>query len=219
MQSEHTLTATARERTGSRYSRRERSAGRLPAVLYGHGQDPVSLSLDAKEAIRLFEAGERVFGLALGGGPEETVLLKDVQFDYLGTNIIHVDLARVDLNEEVESGVEVRLVGSAKGAKRGGAIVTMPVTSITVRCTVAALPDHVDVDVAEVDLGESLTAGEVALPAGLTLVSPATDILIAIAAGKAEEGEGEAEQVESGSAEPELIERKKKEEGEGEGEG
>src|SRR5690606_11310022 len=98
------LEAMKRERVGSRYARRERAAGKMPAVLYGHGQEPVALSVDAKQAVTHIHKGEKVFRLNLAGeNAEQTVLLRDVQFDHLGTRIVHCDFARVDLDERVSS--------------------------------------------------------------------------------------------------------------------
>ncbi|MEO1535714.1 MAG: 50S ribosomal protein L25, partial [Planctomycetota bacterium] len=77
------LKADRRERTGSRYSRRLRDTGRLPAVVYGHGQEPAHVSVDAKETIKAIHEGDRVFKLELDGGTD-IVLLRDVQFNYLG---------------------------------------------------------------------------------------------------------------------------------------
>ena len=114
-----TLSAENRDRTGSRYSKRLRDKGRLPAVLYGHGRDPLSISLDMKEALSHFHKGEKVFKLDFPGAKSademQMVLLKDLGFDFLGTNIIHADLARVDLNERVRTKVPIHLMGEAIG--------------------------------------------------------------------------------------------------------
>ncbi|MEO1128354.1 MAG: 50S ribosomal protein L25 [Planctomycetota bacterium] len=213
MQSKHTLEVKRREKTGSRYARRERELGRLPAVLYGHGQNPVSLSLDAKEAVRFFEQGERVFTIELKEEKaSQTVLLKDIQFDYLGTNVIHVDLTRVDLTEEVETSVAVNLVGEAKGLKTAGAVMTTPTTSITIRTTVAALPEQIDVRIDDVDAGDTFTAGDITLPDGITLVSDVEDVIARIAIKAEEDLDAESEDVAAESSEPEVITEKKKEE-------
>lgn len=211
MQTSHTLKAQKRQRIGSRYAARERAAGRLPAVVYGHGVDPVHISLDAKEALRYFHDGERVFGLALeGGSGEETVLLKDLQFDYLGTNIVHADLMRVDLNEQIEAHVHMKLVGEPVGLKTAGTILVHPLTALTVRCTVAALPDHIEVDVSGLKVGETMHAGQVKLPEGVELAMDEETVIASVSSVKAEEETGEA--AEAGeSAQPEVITAKKEE--------
>lgn len=217
MQSKHTLEVQRRERTGSRYAKREREAGRLPAVLYGHGIPPVPLSLHAKEAIRCFESGERVFTIELKEeGTTQMVFLKDLQFDYLGTNIVHVDLTRVDMEEEIESHVPVKLVGEAPGAKAHGAVVITPATSVTIRCKVSDLPDHIDVDISGVHVGDSVHAGAIVLPAGMKLESDPDDILYSVEAHVVEEEPtAEAAGVEAEAAEPEVITERKKDEEEG----
>lgn len=215
MKIEHTLHVERRERVGSRYAKRERSTGKLPAVLYGHGRDPVALTLNAKEATRLFEAGERVFNIDLTGEGSQAVLLKDIQFDYLGTNVIHVDLARVDMTEEIDAHVPIRFVGEAPGLKRAGAIFTHPLSSMHVRCTVADLPDHVDVSLETLDVGGVLHAREVALPKNIRLAGDPEAIVAQITEVGAEVATGEAAAVEGAAAEPEVI-TKKKEEKEGE---
>lgn len=217
MLSAHTLSVFPRERTGSRYARREREAGKLPGVLYGHGQNPVSISLDAREALKYFHQGEKVFTIDLAGESKaQTVMLKDLQFDYLGTNVVHVDLARVDLNEEIEATVTLRFVGEAVGMKKAGSIMTHPTVSIVVRCTVATLPDHIEVNVADLDLGHSIHAHEVPLPAGITLESDPDAAVASISLAKAEEVTAEATAVAEEAAQPEVITERKKEEGEGE---
>ena len=89
-----TVAATLRERLGTRYTRRLRAQGLLPVVIYGHGEKPVSAAVNAKEMLGHLHHGSHVITVALGGA-SQTCLVKDLQFGYLGDNVIHVDLARV----------------------------------------------------------------------------------------------------------------------------
>lgn len=216
MISSHTLTVHPREKLGSRYARRERASGRLPAVLYGHGAAPVSISLDAREALRYFHSGEKVFTLDLPGESKaQTVILKDLQFDYLGTNVVHVDLARVDLNEEIEANVHIRLVGDPVGLKKANTILTHPTVDIAIQCTVATLPEHIEVHIGQLDVGQSIHAREVVLPEGVKLLSDPEAVVAAVNMVKEEVVAAEATEVEGEAAQPEVItERKKEEEGE-----
>lgn len=216
MISGHTLKATKRERLGTRYAKRERADGRLPAVLYGHGREAVAISLDAREALRYFHQGEKVFTIDLPGESSgQTVILKDLQFDYLGTNVVHVDLARVDLDEKITANVHVRLIGEAVGMKHAGAILTHPVTQIAVHCTVRTLPDHVEADITNLDVHQSLHARDVPLPPGITLASDPDAIIAAVSEVKEEVVAPEAAAVEGAPAEPEVITAKKEEAAEG----
>jgi len=217
MLSSHKLTVQKREKTGSRYAQRERAAGRLPAVLYGHGQAPVAISLDAKEALKYFHDGEKVFSLDLEGEEAgQTVMLKDLQFDYLGTNVVHVDLTRVDLNESIDANVPLHLHGQAVGLKEANTILVHPNTELYVRCTVATLPDEIVVEVGKLEAGEAIHAGELTLPEGVELLDDPDMVVAQINYVQEEEleEEGEAAAVDAeGAEEPELIGEKKEEEG------
>jgi len=212
----HVLEAQTRSKIGSRYAKRERDGGRLPAVMYGHGQDPSHVTVDAHSAVRYINGGERVFTVKMPGQKDETVILKDLQFDYLGTNIVHIDLARVSLDEKIESKVPVRLTGESVGLKKAGAILLHPTALVTVRCTVLALPDHVDVDISALDVGHAISASEITLPASVELASDPNDVVAAIQITKEEVvATAEAGAVEGAPAGPEVITAKKPVEGEG----
>ena len=91
------LEANKRDRLGTRYSRRLRREGRLPAVVYGHGMDPVHITVDQEIFTDFLHTGAHLVSLQTDGRAE-TCLIKGVQYDHLGDNIIHVDLTRIDLN-------------------------------------------------------------------------------------------------------------------------
>ncbi|MFG0256539.1 MAG: 50S ribosomal protein L25 [Phycisphaerales bacterium JB043] len=211
----HTLNATKRERVGSRHARRVRTAGGLPAVLYGHKKDPVALTLEAHIASRYILAGEKVFTLDLEGA-QETALLKDIQYDYLGSEVIHVDLERVDLNEEVNTHLHLRFKGDPVGLKSAGSILVTHATELEVRCKVSQILEHHDVDITDLEAHSSLHAGDITLPEGYTLLSDERMSLLTITTkaieeepttDEAAEGEGEGD-------EPEVLTEKKEGEGE-----
>ncbi|MEC9374327.1 MAG: 50S ribosomal protein L25 [Planctomycetota bacterium] len=208
-----TLTATRRERVGSSHSRRLRSAGRLPAIVYGHGEKPAAIHIDAKEAIRHVEAGEKVFNIQFDGeGAAKTVLLKDIQFDYLGDNIVHADFTLVDLDERVEVSLPVHLKGEAKGLKTVGAILIHPTSEVTVECRVSDIIEYINLDVSELEAGDALHASDLNLPPDFTLVSDEDEVLAAIQIKAEEEAEGEEALAEGEAAEPEVITERKAEE-------
>lgn len=207
------LTARKRDRVGSRYAKRLRDRGDMPAIVYGHGQDPLSIEFNAHEANIHFAKGERVFKLVMEGAGDEFVLLQDLQFDHLGTDIIHADFRRVDLSERVEVTVPLEFVGSAKGLKAAGAFLNHPVTHLDLECAVTNLPDVLEVDISALDVHEHMTAGEVPLPKEtMKLLTPADTVIVAIGVKSETEDTGEGADVE-GSTSPEVITEKKKEEG------
>ncbi|MBL4698315.1 MAG: 50S ribosomal protein L25 [Phycisphaerales bacterium] len=205
------LSAQVRERTGSRYSQRVRKAGGLPGVLYGHKEEPVSITLDAHTAIGFISKGEKVFHMELNGD-KQYVLLKDIGYDYLGTNIIHVDFARVDMNERVDTRASLKFVGEAEGLKTTGAIMMHPITELQLNCTVTNFPDDIIVDVSDMEVGDVIHASDVTLPkVTMKLITDPNAIIAQIVMKAVQEEEGEAAEVDAAGATPEVITEKKEE--------
>ncbi|MFI4915328.1 MAG: 50S ribosomal protein L25 [Phycisphaerales bacterium JB060] len=209
-----TLPARKRDRMGSRYAKRLRERGALPAVVYGHGQDPISVEFDAHEANIHFAKGERVFVLEMEGADNEFVLLQDLQFDHLGTDIIHADFRRVDLSERVEVTVPLEFVGNAKGLKTAGAVLTHPVTELHLECAVTNLPDVLEVDISNLGVDEMITAGEIPLPKETMklLTPPDTRVVSIFVKAEVELETSESTGVDA-AASPEVITEKKDSEG------
>jgi large subunit ribosomal protein L25 len=172
------LSATPRTRTGSRYAQRVRKAGGLPAIVYGHKQTPTPVTIEAHGALAHILKGEKVFALDLEG-QREYVLLKDIGYDYLGTNVLHVDLARVRLDERVNTRTHVKLIGEPVGLKKAGAILMNPVTEIELNCLVTNLPDFIEVDISHLDVNGALHAGEIKLPKETMKLLTDADTIIA----------------------------------------
>ena len=206
------LTAKKRERVGSKYAARVRKSGGLPAIVYGHGQEPLPVAIEAHEALKHIMKGEKVFSLDVDG-KKEFVLLKDIGYDYLGTNVVHIDLARVDLNERVNTHVHIKLVGEPVGLKTAGTVLMHPVTEITINCLVTNLPDVIEVDIRDLGLGGIIHASDVKLPKDtMKLVSDPHGIIAQIVVtGAGESAAAEAAEVAS-SAQPEVIKKEKKDE-------
>ncbi|MEQ9206420.1 MAG: 50S ribosomal protein L25 [Phycisphaerales bacterium] len=201
-----TLTAAKRERTGSRYSRRLRESGSLPAVVYGHKEEPVSIALDMHETMLHLKKGEKLFELDLEG-TKQHVLLKDLGYDYLGTNIIHADFSRVDLNERVDTRAHLTFVGEAAGLKTSGAIMMHPINDIELNVLISNLPDHIDVDVSEMEVGDVLHASDVKLPLESMKLLTDPDTIVAQIVMKAvqEDDTDESGEVSAEGASPEVI--------------
>ncbi len=216
-----TLQATVRDRLGSRYTRRIREAGGLPAIVYGHGKDPLPIQVDSRDALRQFHKGHKLFELKVegqGAGETNYVLLKDLQFDHMGTNIVHCDFARVDLDERIETRVSLAFIGDAKGLGSAGAIMMHPQEVIEIECLITNMPDQIEVDISDMDVGDILHAGDVKLPLPTMVLLTDPDMIIAQIVVQVEvEAEGEEAEVDATGAEPEVVGEKKDEEGKSEG--
>lgn len=200
MKAEHTLKVERRDRTGTRYSKRSREAGMLPCVLYGQGKDPAHLLLSHKEAIRFFESGERVFDIELETeGVTQTVLLKDLQFGHLGNNVVHCDLMRVNLADEIEANVHVRMVGDPKLGS--GDVLVQKINELPVKCTVATLPEQIELSVLDITGGDVITAGQVNLPEGVSLdINPEAIVVVVTTSGGSDSSDDTAEGEEAAEA-------------------
>jgi large subunit ribosomal protein L25 len=201
------LTANIRENTGSKAAARERKLGRIPAIVYGHKQEPVAISLDAHNLTEGLHHGHRLMDVQIGKKSQK-MLIKDLQYDYLGKDIIHLDLMRVDVTETVKVMVPIELKGTAKGAHEGG-IITEHADRIEIECQAANIPENIVVLVKDLDVGDAVHAGDIELPAGAKLSSPPETLLITcsmVAAAKV------AEEIEEEIAAPEVISEVKKEE-------
>lgn len=207
-----TLPAEKRDRLGTRYARRLRDAGRLPAVVYGHQTDPVAIHLDHGDMVDKLEHGAHLFNIDIAGAGTETCLVKDLQFGWLGDNVIHVDLLRVDLNEEVTVNVALEFKGDPESAKKPGAVLTHDLTDLEVICTADSIPSEIMVHLG--DMEDTFTVGEIELPPGVrTEIDPETPVAHIAFVEELEEPE-EVEVI--GEEEPEVISEDRQEEDAGE---
>ena len=205
------LKADIRNKAGSNATAALRKQGKLPAVVYGHKQEPVSVAVDMHDFIESLHHGHRLFSLAMGG-KNETVLLKDIQYDYLGKDVIHADLIRVDLSERVTVDVPLEFRGVAKGTLSGG-ILEEALTSLSIECGVTAIPESIPVVVRELGIGDALHAKDIVLPDGCVLMTPADALVVICHESKAAEAaETVVEGAEPAATEPEVITERKKEE-------
>src|SRR5438477_8482309 len=148
------ITAKPRAELGSRANKRLRDAGMLPGVIYGHKEAVVPVTLPRKETVNHLKHGAHVFDLAVDGKSEK-VLVKEVQYDHLGIEVIHVDFARVSLDEKVEVTVSLELKGTPKGEAEGG-VLTQVISELEVECLVTDIPSVIRHNVADLGLDEVL---------------------------------------------------------------
>ena len=163
------LKAQEREQTGSSNAAKVRAGGQIPAVVYGHKQKTMAISLDAHSFIEGLHHGVRLFDVQMGD-KREKLLLKDVQYDHLGKSVVHADLMRVNVSEKVKVAVPVVIKGKAKGTSSGGTVVTH-MDSLEVECLVTEIPDSLAVSVKDLEIGQSLHVKDISLPAGVRVLS------------------------------------------------
>ncbi len=152
-----------------------RQQGWLPAVVYGDGKEPVSISVSEWELEQHVKAHHKVFQLEIAG-QAQAALLQEVAWYATSDRPQHADFKRIDLNKPIDTEVEVSLIGHPVGLGKGGTLMKDHVV-IEVRCLPTEIPDHIEYDVSKVDLDEFVHASQLTLPKGVTLLTaPSTTI-------------------------------------------
>jgi large subunit ribosomal protein L25 len=190
--SENQLAVEPRQQTGKSYARKLRAFGRIPAVCYSPGQPATKVQLDAWALDRLLRkssAGMNTLIDLKGGGLDgKVVLVKELQRDPVKGSLIHADLYAVDVDRAIEVSVPVHVAGIPIGVTLGGGILDHPLREIDVICLPRAIPEQLVVDVSALELGQSIHVRDIALPAGVQLVSdPDLSVVSVVAPAKPEE--------------------------------
>jgi large subunit ribosomal protein L25 len=194
------IQATKRDSTGTSATIRLRRAGNVPAVLYGHGEANQHLAIPAAQVKGLLRHHSKT--VKLTGDVNETALVSDMQWDALGIEVLHLDLIRVNLQEKVEVTVSVEAHGEAIGTREGG-ILLENVREVEIRCSAGAIPESLVLDINGLHLGDQATAGDLQLPEGVELITPAETVIAHVEAPREQQ---ETEEGGSGiGAEPEVI--------------
>jgi large subunit ribosomal protein L25 len=181
------LVAERREGTGKGVARKLRAAGRVPAIVYGQGIDPASVSVDAKELYHVLHAGGAnvLLDLVVDGKPQ-LALARDVQHDHIRGRFVHVDFLVVSRTEKITIAVPVQVIGEAIGVKAGG-VLEHHLWELQAECLPGDVPEAIQADITELAVGDSLKVGDLAVPADVTILSPADELVLAVVPPQARE--------------------------------
>ncbi len=206
------LVAEARAVRGSHKARQLRRKKLIPGVLYGHKEATVSLSLPRDEFTKALRQGARVVDLQQEGGKVEKALIREVQFDHLGHDILHVDFARISEHERIKIDVRIELRGTAPGATAGG-VLDQPLHTLHIECPAMSVPESIRVNIGELQIGGVIHVSDLTLPPGVTVLNDPEAIIVHVTAPVVEAEAAPAGPV-AEQAEPEVIGRVAKAEGE-----
>lgn len=196
------LNVELRETRGKRNSRRLRGSGKIPAILYGHGKETISLSVSAEQLDAAVGHGARLVDLT--GPVTQQAFIREVQWDVWGTHIIHADFTRISSDERVQVEVALEIRGEAPGVREGG-VVEQPLHQIEIECLVTEIPEKLVVSINQLNLDDSITAGQLELPGNATIMADPGTVVVQCVLPAAEPDEEDGEY---GEAEPEVIGRK-----------
>jgi large subunit ribosomal protein L25 len=202
---EFTLNADPGRATGSSASRRLRAGGRIPGVVYGHGVDGISVSVDGRE-LRHALSGEAGLNQLLSlqvGSDTHLAMARSLQRHPVRHTVLHVDFQIVRRDEVISADVPVILSGEAKAVEQENGIVEQLLTSLTVNATPGLIPSNIEVDITDLKIGEGIRVGDLRLPEGVTTdVSPEDAIVMAsVTRAAVEEEAAEAEAAEGAEGE------------------
>jgi len=219
------LAAQSREPQGSRAARRLRGTGKVPGVVYGGGDHPVSFQVDARELRNTLAHAGAVIDLSIDGARPTPVVLKELTRHPVTGETVHIDLLRVRLDQTITSTVVVELTGAddAPGVKEGG-VLEQVTREVEIESLPTDIPDLLELDVSQVVIGDTLTAELLTPPSGVTILSEPETVIATVSAPRLQveeepEIEEETELVEGEARPEEAGEGGEGDSGEGEGGG
>jgi large subunit ribosomal protein L25 len=195
------LHAIVRQGLGTRESRRLRQQGQVPAVLYGHGEENVNLAVPHGEVEAMIRHGSKM--VSIQGEVSGNAFVKEVQWDPMGVEVLHLDLTRVFVGESVDVVIPVELVGEAPGAKAGGRVEQVT-HEVEISCPAGKIPDKFEVKINSLQLGQTIAVKELELPEGASMLTETERVIVTCE--EVVEME-EAEVTTEVGAEPEVIGR------------
>lgn len=208
------LIGQPRTSAGTIVARKLRKEGRMPAIIYGRGEDPQSISLTLHEVEVALSHGARMLKLDVAGAANQ-YLIKEVQYDHLDHTPLHMDLVRISMHEKVQVTVGIELRGVPKGVNEGG-VLDQALSEIEIECLPTDIPETLHPLVVNLGLNETLYVRDLQVPPGVTVLTDPDDRVATVRPKVEEPEEGEAEPAAEGeAAQPEVIARGKKEEDEG----
>jgi large subunit ribosomal protein L25 len=207
------LEVQERSKSGTNASKQLRKTGQVPAVMYGKGEATAVMSVAGDELSKAIRRGVRIFDVKHKGGLQKT-LLRDVQWDPLGHDILHADFYRVRADEKITLVVKVELKGTAPGVTAGGGVLVQLIHSLSVECLIVNIPESIRVNIGELQIEQAIHVRELTLPEGVVVKNDPEAIIVQVSQKIVEEvaapttpGVPTAE-----SAEPEVIGKAKGEE-------
>ena len=175
------LKAERREGSGKGAARKVRAQGKVPAVVYGHGEEPLHVSVDAKELWHVLhtDAGANVMIDVKVDGDSFLAMPRQIQRDLLRDRFIHLDLLRIRRDEKLTVEVPIHLVGESHGVKEGG-VVEHHLWTLQIECLPHEVPNAVEADITPLGINESLKVSDVRVPGNVTVLTPEDEVVVSV---------------------------------------
>ena len=199
-----------RKLVGTNASKQLRKQGLVPAVIYGHGEATASLAVSGDILAKAIRHGVRIYDVTCNGAMQKA-LLRDIQWDPLGHDILHADFYRVSADETITLDVRVELRGAAPGVTAGGVLVQQ-IHSLSVECLIVNIPESIRVSLLELQIDQVIHVKELKLPEGVKVKNDPEAIVVQVSQKVVEEAEPAAAAPTAEGAEPEVIGKAKADE-------
>jgi large subunit ribosomal protein L25 len=210
------VAAEVRTSRGKNEAHRTRSAGKIPAVVYGSHGDPVAVAVNPREISKIIHSNtgyNTIFKLDISGGETTPVMVVDRQVDPIRGTLLHADFKRIDLTKRIRVTVPVQTTGEAKGVKVQGGLLEVISRSVEIECLPDDIPEKFVVDVTELMIGQAKRASDIALTGSMKLVSAPESVIAHSVSLRAEEAAATPDAAAApAAAEPEVAKKGKKEE-------
>ena len=205
-----TLSATLRSESGKGAARALRRAGSVPAVIYGHKREPMSLAVPTRELERLLErvsAGSTVVELSIDGKVSRT-LIREIQKHPFKKQLVHVDFQELVAGEMITVSIPLVVVGISVGVRSFAGILDQTMRELEISVDPASIPNHIDIDVSALNIGDSIHVRDLVLPAGVSVLTDPDASVVVVAAPKVNATDAAADAA-AAAAEPEVLRAKK----------
>lgn len=204
---EFELTIEQRQKLGTTGAHAVRAAGKLPAIVYGHGAMPEHIAVDAKAFEDVIHRAGRnaIITLTDGSRKRQTALVREIQRHPVSRRVVHADLQRVSADETIEARLAIVTVGVADGVRNAGAVMDVITHELEIAGPANQIPEHLEIDVSPLGIHEHVTAGDVKLPDGFRLVTAPETLVVSIEPSRTARELEEAAAPAQETAEPEVI--------------
>lgn len=161
--SELVLHAEIREATGKEYAKKLRQKGMVPGIFYAHGEAAIPISLDERNTTKILTSEGGLIDIQIGSKKPRKAIIKEVQTDPIRQSLVHIDVMGVQLKEKITIEVPIHFLGEAIGVKEQGGILHQYFREIEVTCLPLDIPDHIEIDVTNLKLGDSINLGDLSI--------------------------------------------------------
>lgn len=200
-----TVTAQKRTELGKGPTNRLRRQGFIPGIIYGHQTSGLPVAIGESEFRRVDVGTGQVFKVVVEGEGEHSVLIREMQKHPVSQRVIHVDLLEVSMDEPINTIVPIRIDGEAKGEKAGG-ILQYGIREVEINCLPADIPEAIEVDISELEIGDQVKVEDLVPPAGVTILTDPEQLVISVITAQVEETVDEEAPEGEETAAPEAAE-------------